>query len=182
MRICGIEDCKNKHVARGWCMNHYKRWKRHGDPRYKNRSVTVIFKNEYGIYQGMIARCSNSTLSAYRYYGGKGITVCTRWLDGFSNFIEDMGPRPSSRHTIDRIDVNGNYEPRNCRWATYTEQLRNRGLLHINKSGYTGVSWDKQKKKWRADIKTNHKQKLIGRFDTLEAAAEARKKAELAYW
>jgi hypothetical protein len=60
----------------------------------------------------------------WRLYAGRGITVCARW-DSFKNFIEDMGRKPTSRHTIERKDVNGNYELANCRWATRSEQRRN---------------------------------------------------------
>ncbi len=81
---------------------------------------------EYTIWKTMVQRCTDSNCEAYKYYGGRGITVCQRWLDSLPAFIEDMGRRPSSKHSIDRIDVNGNYEPSNCRWATATEQGRNK--------------------------------------------------------
>lgn len=76
----------------------------------------------------MIARCTNPNLREWRWYGGRGITVCARWREpdgrGFANFIADMGERPDDR-SIDRVDNDGNYEPDNCRWATRAEQRAN---------------------------------------------------------
>jgi hypothetical protein len=86
---------------------------------------------EYQIWATMKDRCFNSNNKKFHLYGGRGITVCDRWRHSFENFIADMGVRPTSRHSIDRIDGNGNYEPTNCRWATYKEQGNNTRANHL---------------------------------------------------
>lgn len=80
---------------------------------------------EHHAWVSMRQRCTKPSVVAYKNYGGRGIKVCERW-EKFDNFIKDMGMRPSSDHSLDRVDVNGNYEPSNCRWATSLEQARNR--------------------------------------------------------
>ena len=72
----------------------------------------------------MRARCEKPYIGNFHRYGGRGIKVCDRWQQ-FENFLADMGLKPSAKHSIDRVDVDGNYEPGNCRWATATEQARN---------------------------------------------------------
>lgn len=82
------------------------------------------YSRTYDIWAHMLQRCNNKRHKAYKYYGGRGIKVCKRWLK-FENFLEDMGKKPKGL-SIDREDNDGNYDKKNCRWATSSEQARNR--------------------------------------------------------
>lgn len=80
---------------------------------------------EHRTWSGMIGRCRPEAERS-AHYCARGIKVCERWLNSFEDFLSDMGPRPSSKHSIDRINNDGDYEPENCRWATTVQQVRNR--------------------------------------------------------
>lgn len=100
-----------------------KRNFKHGHSKRKNNSP------EYRTWANMIQRCSNLENA---YYGGRGITVCDRWKNSFEDFLKDMGPKPKGQrglrpeYSIERRNVNGNYDPTNCYWATLTQQAANR--------------------------------------------------------
>ena len=91
--------------------------------RNKKHSLSKTYI--YNTWNGIKARCYNKNNLSYDRYGGRGIKMCDRWLNSFELFVSDIGERPSIKHSIDRIDNNGNYEPSNCRWATAGIQKRN---------------------------------------------------------
>ncbi len=93
-----------------------RKWTRHG----------LTYTPEFNAWRSIIDRCTNQNCPQYINYGGRGIKICDRWFSSVVNFCEDMGKRPSKDYSIDRIDVNGNYEPSNCRWATKSQQGKNR--------------------------------------------------------
>lgn len=99
--------------------------KKHGHARTYHQTPT------YRTWSHIIARCEKPSATEYRNYGGRGIRICDRWRKSFPAFLEDMGQKPSRRHSIDRVDPNGHYEPGNCRWATAKEQQRNRRYNHV---------------------------------------------------
>ena len=125
MRICEVNGCENKHRSKGYCQRHYHMFMVHGDPLsrgYPSAGNTP----EYRTWVNMKQRCYNKNVKAYPRYGGRGITVCDRWMHDFRTFLKDMGYKPFPRAQIDRIDNDGNYEPANCRWVTALENIRNR--------------------------------------------------------
>lgn len=93
---------------------------------------------DYRVWLNMRNRCNNPKSEDYKYYGGKGISVCDEWED-FAKFLEDMGERPSLDYSIERINGNKNYCKENCKWALQVEQVRNISKKSNNTSGVTGV-------------------------------------------
>lgn len=123
----------------------------------------------------MRQRCYDPSYKYYADYGGRGIKVCDRWNNSLYAFVFDMGPKPSKKHTLDRIDVNGDYTPENCRWATPTEQNLNMRVRKDNHSGHTGVKLEKRTGRWVARIKIYGKEKYLGSYKDINDAIRARK-------
>lgn len=92
---------------------------KHGHAKQRAASLT------YRSWSKMLQRCRDSKNNRYAMYGGRGIKVCDRWVSSFADFLADVGPRPSKTHSIDRIEVDGDYEPGNCKWSTALEQRHN---------------------------------------------------------
>lgn len=93
------------------------------NPNFRGGAYS-LYKHEGNSWRAMIARCEDKNYWAYKHYGGRGIKVCKRWKS-FENFLADMGPKPTPKHSIDRIDNDKDYCPDNCRWATQKEQVCN---------------------------------------------------------
>lgn len=130
---------------------------------------------EYRAWCHLKERCLTSTNSRYADYGGRGIKVCARWLV-FENFLEDMGLKPTVKHSIDRINNDGDYTPENCRWATNLEQNLNKRIYANSKTGIKGVY--PSGTRWKVRIYSAGKDIFLGYFDTLQEAILARKIAE----
>ena len=115
-----------------------------------NGPVYKKYRRELNSYYHARKRCFDENCPDYSYYGGRGITMCERWKESGRNFLEDMGPKPTLDHTLERIDNNGDYDPSNCRWATRQEQSLNRRARGACK--YIGVKLHKLTQKWYATV------------------------------
>lgn len=148
---CSITDCDRPHKGKSYCSIHYDQWKLHGDPlKWVKEKHGMESSTEYASWRHIKDRCLNPNDAKYSYYGGRGIGMCDEWRKSFNSFYRDMGKKPHVSYSIDRIDVNGNYEPSNCRWASPYTQAVNRRLQRSNTTGFVGVS--KAKNKWIAYI------------------------------
>lgn len=133
-KTCSVGGCSKKVTERGLCHMHYQRMWTNGTLGTLNEQHRLRAVPEYRIWAHLKGRCLNEKDKDYKNYGARGIRVCDRWLHSFKAFYEDMGPRPSSKHSIDRIDNDGNYEPGNCRWATSKEQNNNKRKMKLAES------------------------------------------------
>lgn len=120
------DQLKSGHTRSCGCLRHSTLQRRHPNgTNFKHGDATRSRRtSEYVSFSGMHQRCRDPNCKDFKNYGGRGIKVCARWRV-YDNFIADMGRKPSAQHTLDRVDVNGDYEPSNCRWATLSEQNSN---------------------------------------------------------
>lgn len=170
-------QASNKYREKHRDPNTPKRLK-HGHSRTATSGITPT----YWSWWSMRRRCLSTYSKDYPRYGGRGIVICSRWLESFNNFPAGMGERPPGR-TLDRVNGDGNYELDNCRWATPKEQAshyREFKKFVNNTSGHTGVYWCKKNSRWYAKGKTygRHNGDFLGYFDTIEEAIAARELSE----
>jgi len=132
MWLC-LCECGKEKIVRG---NNLKSrvTKSCGCSRTKHGHTKMVVSKTYTAWKNMVRRCTSPNEKNYRYYGGRGIKVCKRWQK-FMNFLEDMGEPPTQKHSIDRIDNDGNYCKANCRWVTSKINNRNRRNNHLISHG-----------------------------------------------
>lgn len=143
---------------------------------------TIVVKQKplYNIWRGMKDRCYNRSNPHYKDYGGRGIRVCMRWLESYQNFEQDMLPRPSPQHELDRINNNSDYHPNNTQWVLHAENCAysKRRVRNDNKVRCSGVYYDKKRKRYHATITIHTRRIHLGRYISKELAIKVRKSAE----
>lgn len=134
---------------------------------------------EYSVWSSMLRRCGSPKSGDYDDYGGRGISVCSEWANSFEAFINHVGRRPSRDSKIDRIDVDGNYEPGNVRWIDSSQSAMNKRAYKNNKTGLKGVGL--RKGKYRARLQVDGEILLSKTFGTKLEAAQAYNEAARRY-
>lgn len=180
-------DCGNEFVTRG---NNL----RSGETQScgcRKREQWIEYITKHGLcgtriyteWVNMKSRCLYESHASYDSYGGRGITICDEWMNDFQVFCDwAMANGYNDALTIERKNVNGNYEPDNCEWIPSNEQGFNKRLPKDNKSGHKGVRFREKYNTYNAFIGIGGQQKHLGTFDTYEKAVKAREDAEIIYF
>ena len=141
--------------------------------RFWSRKWGEYPRHEYSAWRSMVARCCDPDHPAFPRYGGRGIRVCARWRRDFMVFLSDMGPRPSSAYSLDRLDNDGNYAPENCRWATTYQQAHNKRHMR------NAVGVELHSGSWRARVGICGQPTNLGSFETFAEAQQVYRQAAL---
>jgi hypothetical protein len=137
--------------------------------RFWDRAWGRFPRAEYNIWNGMIRRCCNPRDPGFPSYGGRGIGVSPRWRHDFMAFFADIGPRPSLGHSLDRLDNTRGYEPGNCRWATRSQQQRNKA----RPPNAVGACYLRAADRWQARINIHGRAIFLGAFQSKAEAMAA---------
>lgn len=193
MRTCSVEGCENKHFGKGYCQKHYQQYKKYGhipertrlDPNeiieYDDYAEMVIYdKDNNEIARTMIDLEYVELVKKYKWgLTNHGYVFCSSIRQQLHRFIMN----PPEGMVVDHINHNPLDNRRdNLRICTQHENSFNSSISSNNKSGIIGVHFDKERNKWQAKIQVNGKTKYLGRYNTLEEAAEARRQAEIEYF
>lgn len=175
---CKCNNCGNEKIMVGTSVkNGYSKscgcLIKQNQKRKHGMTGTPIYRK----WKNIKGRCFNPNTSNYKWYGGRGITMCQKWKDDFYEFYKDVGDIPFEGAELDRIYNNGNYEPNNVRWVDHRTNSNNRRKYH-NKTGYTGVTYKPNSDKYQAQLYKNKKFIYLGLFDTPEEAYKAYLKAK----
>ena len=136
-----------------------------------NKTHGLTYNKFYKTWYGMLQRCNNPKIKAYKNYGGRGITVCEEWLDvrNFVAWSESTYPNIEG-YTLDRINNDKGYSPENCRWVDRATQGLNQRMKKNNTSGYVGIYWNNKNNNWKAFIYLSNGRFNMGTFSTKEEA------------
>lgn len=160
---CRIISCLNYAKCTGFCIKHYRRYKKYGDPLAGPKFIEPSYGQGttplYKLWRGIITRCANPNSSSYKRYGGRGISIFEPWYTSFlafKSYIEHtLGERPTGG-ILDRINNNGNYEPGNIKWSTKMESANNTSTncyITYNKQTKTLIQWARELKINRVTLK-----------------------------
>lgn len=147
-----LPDVRNGHTKSCGCLRKEATAKNKTGNRFKLKNKERLthgktYTPEFYVWSSIKVRCMNPHSKAFKNYGGRGITVCDKWLHSFEAFLGDLGERPSPKHQIDRIDNDGNYCPENCRWSLVVENNNNKRtskLITFNNRTLSRAEWERE--------------------------------------